>query len=94
MAIFKTFRFVYCNTLNGSFFLVLCGHSAIDRYLGNDTVMKMLLQRVDGESIYIAGIDDLLKQKVNIQLIIVLLPRIAAKMLPRFKNTINTPQGL
>ena len=43
MTIFKAFRFVNRNTLNSSFFLILGWGSAIDRYLRNDTVMKMFL---------------------------------------------------
>ena len=62
MTIFKTFRFVYRNALNGSFFLVLCRGSAIDRNLGDDAVVKMFLQRVDRKSVHIAGVNDLLEQ--------------------------------
>ena len=61
MTVFKALRFVYRDALNGSLILVTRRCPAVNRDLGNDAVMKVLLQRVDSKPVHITGIDNLLK---------------------------------
>ena len=94
MAIFKTFRFMYRNALNSRLILVACWSPAINGNLGNDTIVKMLLQSVDSKSVYITSVNKLLKQQVNIQLIIMLFPRVVTKMFPRFEGAVYLADSL
>ena len=94
MTILKALRFVYRDALNGSLILVTRWCPAVNRDLGNDAVMKVLLQRVDSKPVHITGIDNLLKQQVDIQLIIMLFPGVATKVLPRFESTVHFADGL
>ena len=85
---------MYCNTLNGRLFLIAGRSSTIDRDLRNDAIIKMLLQCVNSKSIHIASVDELLKQQINIQLIVMLFPRIVAEVFPGFKSAVHLADGL
>ena len=63
-------------------------------YLRHNAIIQSLLKRIDCETIYITSIYQLFKEKVDIQLIIMLLPFVATKVFPRFKVSVNLPNNL
>lgn len=75
-------------------FLLRRSPAAVHGNLRYDAVIKIRLQGVNGQAVHMAGVYQLFKEEIHLQLVIPLFPEVAAAIAPGFQRIVDLPDDL